>query len=357
MLQRTQRAWLLTVVGLGLLAGCSDGTAARPGRFNAARVEAGVAAVERAGASPVLSSLQVVGRFAGDVGAPASNVSAARWERGLETTVRRLAATTTDVGAALIPVMRPSVLGKTFVYDASARKYLPDATRTGAPPNGVRFVLYETAANGDPIPGREVGFADLTDERRSSPTTAGVRLVVVSGGVTHLSYSFDLTGSLDAAKFDVHGFLSDGTERIEFSISTSHQLFGRGGKATLDATLTAAQHDFVVRAKAEGTAGESDGDGQIALTISSGSDEIVVDAQTVEGQLDATFTVNGQLLATATGDPHAPVIRGDGGHELTEEEMHALGAIVGMAESLFKFVSDLLQPAGVLLLIALGIGG
>ena len=234
---------------------------------------------------------------------------------------------------------------------------MPDAARTGAPPNGVRFVLYETAANGDPIPGREVGYADLTDERSASPSTAGVRLVVVSGGVTYLSYSFDLTGSLDAAKFDVRGFLSDGTERIDFTISTSQQLFGRGGKATLDATLSVARHDVVITAKAEGVAGATNGDGQIDLTVRSGADEIVVDAKTTEGQLDATFTVNGQLLATATGAASAPVIRGDGGRDLTAEELHALGAIVGMAESLFKLVSDLLQPAGVLLLLALGIGG
>jgi hypothetical protein len=291
------------------------------------------------------------------MGAPATTVGTVGWESGLQNVIGRLAIATTDVGTALIPVMRPSVLGKTFVYDASAQTYVPDGTRTGAPPNGVRFILYETAANGDPIPGREVGFADLTDERRASANTAGIRLVVVSGGVTYLSYSFDLAGSVDAATFDVRGFLSDGTERIEFAIRTSHQLFGRGGPATLDATLTVPQHDFVVTAKAAGTAGESDGDGEVDLTIRSGADEIDVDAQTVEGQLDATFTVNGQLLATATGDPKAPVIRGDGGRELTQEELQALGAIVGMADGLFRFIADLLAPAGVLLLIALGIGG
>src|SRR5688572_4347127 len=207
MLKRMRSARLVSVIGLGLLAGCSDGTAARPGRFNAARVEAGVSAVERATASPVLRSLQVVGRLAGDIGATTAMTSGTGWESSLENAIQRLPATT-DAGAALIPVMRASVLGKTFVYDASARKYLPDATRTGAPPNGVRFILYETAANGDPIPGREVGYADLTDERRSSASTAGIRLVVVSGGVTYLSYSFDLTGSFEAANFAVHGFLS-----------------------------------------------------------------------------------------------------------------------------------------------------
>jgi len=355
-MRNAMRNLVLTLMGCLGLAGCSDGTAARPGRFNAARVEAGVAAVERAAASPVLGSLQAVARVTGDVSASRRTVGGAQWDSAVSDAVRRIAAVTTDAGAALIPVMRPSVLGRTFVYDPATRTYVPDGARTGAPPNGVRFVLYETA-NGDPIPGREVGYADLTDERRSSATAAGIRLVVVSRGVTHLDYSFDLAGSLDAATFEVRGFLSDGTERIDFTVTTAHQLFGRGGAATLDATLAVPRHGFTVTAKAEGVAGESNGDGEIDLTIASGADRIEVEARTIEGRLDATFTVNGQLLATATGDPRAPEIRAESGRELTNEERHALGAIVSMAQSLFAFVSDLLEPAGVLLLIALGIGG
>ena len=354
MFKRIRGASVLALMGASAVA-CSDSTAARAGRFNATRVEAGVVAVERAAASPVLRSLAVVTRDAAGIGATRAAAGTAQWGSGLEDAVRRFAATTTDAAAALIPVMHASVLGKTFVYDPATRTYVPDASRTGAPPNGVRFILYETTATGDPIPASEIGYADLTDEQRASASTAGIRLIVVSGGVTLLSYSFDLTGSLEAATFDVRGFLSDGTERLEFSIRTSQQLFGQGGTATLDATLTVPQHDFVVTAKVQGAAGESNGDGQIELTIQSDADEIAVEAQTVEGQLDATFTVNGHLLATATGDPKSPVIRGEGGRELTEEELHALGAIVGMTEGLFKFVSDLLQPAGVLLLIALGI--
>jgi hypothetical protein len=354
MFENPSWARLVSVTGLGLQTACSDGSGPKPGQFNAGRVEAGVAAVQRAAASPMLGSLVATGRVAGSVAASAS-AGAIEGANGLEDAVRRIAAATMGAGTALIPVMQPSVLGKTFVYDASRRTYVPDATRTGAPPNGVRFVLYETGGNGDPVPGREIGYADLTDERRSSPTTAGVRLVVVSGGVTHLDYAFDLTGSLDAATFVVQGFLSDGTERVDFSIRTSSQLFGRGGEASIDATLTVPRHDFTVTAKAEGIAGESNGDGKIDLTVTSGADQIVVNAETTEGQLDASFTVNGQLLATATGDPSAPVIRGESGRDLTTEELHALGAIVGMAGGLFQLVADLLAPAGVLLLIALGV--
>ena len=351
-----KRITMVGLAGLAAAAACSDGAGPNENRFDARRVQAGIATVERMAASKLLASLQVVGRSVGDVGASATAGSSS-WSPGLESAVRKLSTAAVDAGSALIPIMRPSVLGKTFVWDPSVRKYVPDPARTGAPSNGVRFILYDVDPNENPLAGQEIGHADLTDERRSSGTSAGIRLEVVTGGITRLVYSFSLTGSLQNAQFDVFGYITDGSDRIDFSIKTSQQLFGRGGKATLEATLVVGQEDFEVTAKLAGTAGEENGDGEVDLTIRSKLDEIVVAAETVEGQLDASFTLNGQLFATATGDPKNPVVRGDGGRELTDEEQQVLGGIVEMAHGIFKFVSDLLQPAGVLLLVALGIGG
>ncbi len=350
-----KRVWMVALGGLAVAA-CSDGTGPNDGLFDARQVQKGVAVMERAAASKLLASLQAVGRSVGDVSTSRAAVSTS-WSPGLETAVRKLATASIESGTALIPVMRSSVLGKTFVWDPSARKYVADSGRTGAPSNGVRFILYDVDPNENPLAGVEIGHADLTDERRSSASAAGIRLEVVTGGVTRLAYSFDMTGSIERAQFDVFGYITDGGDRLDFSIKTSQQLFGRGGKATLEAKLFVAQEDLEVTAKVAGTAGEENGDGEVDLTIRSKLDEIVVDAETVRGELDATFTINGQLLATATGNPKSPVVRGDGGRELTDEETQALQAIVGFADGIFKFVSDLLLPAGVLLLIALGIGG
>src|SRR5690348_139187 len=96
----------LTFVGLTSLAACSDSNAPRPGKFNSARVEAGVLAVERAAASPVLGSLQAVARVAGDV----SSAQTTGAFSGLESAIQRLSAAT-NAGAALVPIMRESVLG------------------------------------------------------------------------------------------------------------------------------------------------------------------------------------------------------------------------------------------------------
>jgi hypothetical protein len=52
--------------------------------------------------------------------------------------------------------------GKTFVYDATARTYVVDATATGAPANGVRFVLYTwDEGNGPALPPARIGFVDI----------------------------------------------------------------------------------------------------------------------------------------------------------------------------------------------------
>lgn len=347
--------WIIALAALITLTACGDGTGPNERRFDAKNVRAGVSAIEGITSSKALASMQAVARSMGVVGT--SSIAQKIGSGGLDVATRKLTTAAVDAGTALIPVMRSSVLGTTFVWDPSARKYVPDPARSGAPSNGVRFILYDVDPNEDPLAGNEIGYADLTDERRSSASSAGVRLEAVIGGVTKLAYSFDLTGSVQAAQFDVFGYIADGGDRLDFSIKTSQQLFGRGGKATLEAKLVVRQEDFEVTAKAEGVAGEENGDGKIDLTIRSKLDEVTVDAETRGGKLDATFNVNGQVLATATGDPKSPVIRGDGGRELTDEETQALGAIVGMADGIFKFVSQLLQPAGALLLIALGIGG
>ena len=349
------KRWIIALGALITLTACGDGTGPNERRFDAKNVRAGVSTIEGITSSKALASMQAVARSMGVVGASsiAQKIGSAS---GLDVATRKLTTAAVDAGTALIPVMRSSVLGTTFVYDPSVRKYVPDPARSGAPSNGVRFILYDVDPNEIPT-GNEIGYADLTDERRSSASSAGVRLQAVIGGVTKLAYSFDLTGSVQAAQFDVFGYIADGGDRLDFSIKTSQQLFGRGGKATLDAKLVVAQEDFEVTAKLEGVAGEENGDAKVDLTIRSKQDEVAVDAETKSGKLDATFTVNGQVLATATGNPKSPTIRGDGGRELTDEETQALGAIVGMADGIFKFVSQLLQPAGALLLIALGIGG
>lgn len=108
---------------LGIAAACAEGTGPNVGNIDAQRVKQGIAVVERVAASKLLGSLHAVGRAANDVGAAQSAMG---WSPGLENAVRKLSTAAVSSGTALIPVMRSSVLGTTFIYDPAARKYVPD---------------------------------------------------------------------------------------------------------------------------------------------------------------------------------------------------------------------------------------
>lgn len=338
---------------LAMLGACQDSTAPATGAFNANRVVAGVAAVEKVAASTALGSLQQVTRFGGDAALNAARLAPDAWSPGLAGAVSRISGSAVDAGTFLIPVMRASALGKVFTYDATLKRYVA-STRTGAPANGVRFVLYEEGANSEPIPAREIGYADLTDEKRATAGVAGIKLVVVIDGVTRLSYAFDVSVPGGAPNFSVQGFVVDGEDRLNFTINASSALLG-GGAATVKATLEAPRQGFEVQATLKGTPNDRR-NGDIDLVITSASDELVVDASTVNGVLDATFTVNGTLFARATGSVDSPVITGENGRALTPDELRALQEVVDMADAVFALVDDLVEPAGRILLLALGVG-
>ena len=349
-----RRVTMVALLGAGLAA-CSDGTGpTTDGSFDAARVETSVAAVEQVGSTPAIASFMALASHLGSVSAAVPALEGRATSRFLDA-VRRISRVTVPAGAAMVPVIKPSSLGRTYVYDPETRSYVVDPSRSDAPAGGVRFILYQLSAAGEPASDQPIGHADLTDVGAAEPDAAGLSLEVVANGITCLSYRFDLSGSIGGASVHVNGFMSDGTDRVNFDIVTTGQLFGQGGTATVDATLEVPGHDFQVAVSVSGPAGQAGGDGHLELQVSSGEDEIDVVADVASNQLEATFTVNGTLLATATGDPEHPVIQGEGGRELTVEEKTALGAIVGFADGVFGLIGDLLAPAGVLLLLALGV--
>ncbi len=338
---------------LAMLGACQDSTAPATGAFNANRVVAGVAAVEKVAASSALGSLQQVTRFGGDAALSAARLAPDTWSPGLAGAVSRISGSAVDAGTFLIPVMRASALGKVFTYDATLKRYVP-STRTGAPANGVRFVLYDEGANNEPITSREIGYADLTDEKRATAGVAGIKLVVVIDGVTRLSYAFDVSVPGGAPNLNVQGFVVDGEDRLNFTIGASSALLG-SGPATVQATIEAPRQGFEVKATLKGAPNDRR-NGEIDLVITSASDELVVDASTVNGVLDATFTVNGTLFARAKGSVESPVITGENGRALTPDELRALQKVVDMADAVFSLVDDLVEPAGRILLLALGVG-
>ncbi|MEO8448229.1 MAG: hypothetical protein ABI647_00475 [Gemmatimonadota bacterium] len=353
--------------GLIGLAACQDSGPTNPAqaKFDPAAVSANLAIIDRVNSAPVLKSFRALGdqAIAGGVTAVSVRDIQAKIASGhgigvMRDVAARLAGlvASTTAGPALVPIIRTDVLGKTFVYDAAAKKYVIDPARTGAPPNGVRFILYEIDdATQQPNVGKEIGYSDLIDQKVSSPSSLGLRLVVISHGETYLDYRFGISGGIERAAITVAGFMGDGTDRVNFNLTLSGQLVGRNGAVTLEASLEIPAHNFTATAKVQGVAGVENGDGQIDLALHLGADLVTLTSRVNGNRLDATVKMNGKTFATATGDPKSPVIKGDGGRDLTAEELGALGQIVGFAGQLFGIFGGLLAPVGGLILVGFGL--
>lgn len=338
-------------MSLAVMTACSDASGPGTGgtTFDPQRVRDGLAAVEQVGTNPVLRSFQALG---GEIGGAQAAVGGA--DRFVAAVRQVAGIVRPEVGAQLIPIIRSSMLGKTFVHDPVTKQYVVAPNRTGAPANGVRFVLYQVDGENRPT-STEIGVADLIDDKAASATSAGLRLTVVSQGKTYLDYAFDLSGSIATAVVRVKGYMSDGTERVNFDITTTGQLFARGGQTTVTAKLDVPSQGFAVEAEVKGVAGSDQGNGDVSLRVTAGEDEVTITAKTTNGTVDATVKVNGTVFATIKGPQANPVIRGEGGRELTQEELAALGEAFAFAEGVFELFFGLLGPAGVLLLLGLGL--
>ncbi len=108
-------------------------------------------------------------------------------------------------------------LGKTFIRNASTLEY-EVSDRTGAPSNGVRFIVYTVnPISGQPVtPLQEVGYADV--EVTQTTNSASIRIELVSGNVTYLDYTVGATASQTAATINVSGFVSNGEDRVNFDL-------------------------------------------------------------------------------------------------------------------------------------------
>lgn len=348
----------MACLALAAAACSSDSTTAPPNRqnqFDAAKVSANVATIERVAATPIIDAWAHLADFLGSTARTSPGLAPQNGATRLITTIRRLASTTgADRGVFLVPVIRTGVLGTTYVYDATTQQYVADPNRNGAPANGVRFVLYETAANGAIMPATEIGHADLIDEKAASTSSAGLRFEVVSGTTTVLDYAFEIGGSFVSPTIDITGYISDGTDRVNFDLATHAPAWETAGPFELEAELTVPSTGFTVHASLSGTA-LPEPSSNVELTLDSGTDKLEVSAATEQGQIDATVKVNGAVFATVQGPASNPTIAGEGGRDLTQDEWSALAKVVEFTDGVFALLGRLLAPAGVLLAIALGL--
>ena len=331
------------------LAGCkNDG--ASPSEFNPQGTSADVAAAQDAFASGPTASFAAVSP---DIslalgGSPLVASSAAlalsHPSKASERYARQIAALVSGGGSAIqasvvgIPV---EVAGKTFVWDESTDTYVV-SDLTGAPSNGVRFLLYAV----DPVtlrpvePVVETGYVDVIDQSTSS--LADVRIKVVEGNVTYLDYQVEASATASSGLVTISGYAFNGTTRANFTLGNTVSENNGAIVIVLDYSLDVPSRDLSVDWTA--TFGGISESLTLDLTVSGPNGDVrLVGTSNADG---GTFTVkvNGDTFATITVTGSSLVVTGATGEPLTSDEEQAFEAVFDSFEGSLNAFSALLMP-------------
>ena len=247
-----------------------------------------------------------------------------------------------SVALAVIPA---EVLGKTFEYNTETDAYQA-SERTGAPANGVRFIVYAvnpiTQVPVEPL--QEAGYADLLDQ--STTSTNAVRLQLVSDGVTYVDYGVSGSATETTGLAVVDGFVTNGTTKVDFNLKNSYSDVANGTIA-FDYSLNASTLDVALKyvigiTQVSTSAALADID--VKLTGPHGN--VGIDGVLTEGVGELTATVNGDDFAVVTLDESSDVatITKPDGSALTAPEYAALAAIWGAVLKGLDVFEDLLDP-------------
>lgn len=257
-------------------------------------------------------------------------------------------------GASVIPQV---ALGKTFEFDTIADRYVA-GVRTGAPANGVRFILYavDPVTDGLVFPLVETGYAELTRTVTNQSITA--RVEAFAGGnapAKVLSYTVAVQGTITNPTVLVAGFARNAGDSLAFTLSSTFSLANstiavdwrtavptRGLSTRVQQTVTGGEvPQVVIDGLLTGQGGHSVGMTGTIVAQSGGTLLVKVD-----GVAFSTLTLDGLVDET-------PTILGANGRPLTPAEQSMLRQIVEWFQHAFDMYEDLLAPAQRLLDIVL----
>ncbi|HEY7636144.1 MAG TPA: hypothetical protein VH763_11395 [Gemmatimonadales bacterium] len=349
-LHYARRSLYLLSLATVTLAGCGKDNG--PSEFNPQGASDDMAAAQSAFGSSVAASFAAAGTdISVALGGSAAVASSAQLALSRPARTERYTRAVTSLFRsspgiqAMVVAIPTSVAGKTFIYDTASDTYIA-SDLTGAPSNGVRFMLYAvnplTLRPAEPL--NEVGYVDIVDE--SGSTTSAFHVTVVSDGLTYLDYNASASGTASGGVVTVSGFASDGSTRANFTVQNTITQNANELDIALDYDLRVPSRDFVVGyqasfAAASGAAVQATVDfsiagrnGNLSLTGSysddGGSFTVKVNGETYA---TVTITVDGQtVLTSATGQP------------LTESEEATVRSAVEYYDGSLDLSSSLLVP-------------
>lgn len=323
------------IAAIAALAACGGETTA-PDRtgFDADEVATNLQRVERVIAAPEWASFRTFAERA-NVGPFASAVG------------------TTGAGIYLIPLISESGRGTTFVFDTLSGGYVPRFNRPGAPDNGVRFILYAVnPLTGEPVVSAEIGHADLFDLGSATGPEVAVQFIVVSDGDIFLDYSVTAVGDQTGGAVSIDGLAGRSPDRLAFDIEATSTSADASTASSVRFAIDFSETAFEVRANLASLDTSEGETGSVDIRVRHRGSTIRILMDGGAGSAEASFLVNGDLFATATGGPAGPVIRGADGEPLSAEELQVLHAIQRLAGGLSQMFGELMAPAGRLIALA-----
>ena len=341
------------ILGLALALGVwgcgSDTTGPNSGNFDAEATTAALAAVESAFETSAYVSLETLaGEFTIPGAAAPAAVELLRAAAHPDTTDfstrisaagSRLLATAAAPAVVLIP---EEYRGLTLTYTPE-NGYAVDETRTDGPTNGVRFILYAvnpiTHSVTEPL--TEIGYADITDA--STETVASIGLEVVSGGITYLDYDVTVSGTFLNTTFTIAGFLSNGTDQADFTLTHSYAVNIAGATINIDYGISVNDFEMDVSLIIVG-GGDQSSTTTVDISFSDGSNTVTISGS-VEDQA-GTLEVHGNnvLFATITINASSVTVLNAEGEALTQDEIQTLQELIGIIEEAGNTFEDLLHP-------------
>lgn len=288
------------------------------------------------GSADVAADLEYVAAVLDTLSAGAQFVAPVRVEpsSGLVQPVQgaRLAVGFERVSGSANALLPADLLGKTFEWDEGQGGYVVTA-RAGAPANGVRFIVYDRTT----VPPTENGYLDVTDD--SSPSADRLGVTMVKDGVTRLDYDIEVTAGTSSATASIAGFVTDGSDQVDFDITESLVQTADGFRIDVDYSMSLAGQPLSVNLLYSldyGTAVSAD----FTATFVNGANTLVLDmSQDAQGVYDGTVTWNGGLVMTVSGDGGGdPTFLGPEGEQLTPEEAQAIQEMFEIASEGLDFL-------------------
>jgi hypothetical protein len=230
--------------------------------------------------------------------------------------------------ASTAPPLPVDLLGMTFEWGAAGDGYAV-TERTGAPPDGIRFILYDRTTT----PLVENGLVDLTDESGASSDRLGVRLL--QDGITRLDYDVEVKETTNADSTSIAGFVTDGFGGVDFEAVQVVSSTDEGFQVDLDYALSLASRSLVLGLDYVLNLSLIAPDSRFTATFDVGPDRLVLDlTQDAENAIDGTVTWNGEIVMTVVDDGAGqPSFLGPEGQDLAAPEAAAM-------RDLFEFASE-----------------